>query len=86
MLGSLLYLTFDITFNILLWVTIKSTKSLYYISNSIYFYNSDTEKIDKKEIYKIRQQITHQNKLIEELKKNIDEKDKLKKVKLYYDL
>lgn len=86
MIGSLLYLTFDISFNILFWVTVKSFKGLYYISNSIYYYNSDTEKIDKKEICKIREQITHQNKLIEELKNNINEKEKLKKVKLYYDL
>lgn len=86
MIGSLLYLTFDIAFNILLWATVKSAKSLYYISNSIYYYNSETEKINEGEIYKIREQITHQNKLIEELKKNIDDKDKLKKVKLYYDL
>ena len=86
MIGSLLYFTIDITFNLFLWVTIKGAKGIYYITNSIIYYNDNTNDLQKKEIEKIREQITNQNKLIEELKKNIDEKEKLKKVKLYYDL
>ena len=86
MIGSLLYLTFDITFNLLLWITIKGAKGIYYITNSIIYYNDNTNDLEKREIEKIQEQIIYQNKLIKELKKKIDEKDKLKKVRLYYSL
>lgn len=68
MLGTIIYALVDITFNLLCWLIIKTSKG---VSMIYYYYTDDGKKpieIAPDELEKIKQQIELQTKMIEELK------------------
>lgn len=65
MLGSIIYFSLDIIFNILLWTgykTASGTSMLYY-----YYYDIPIEEKKKINLLKLQEQINIQSKMIEEL-------------------
>ena len=65
MLGSIIYFSLDIIFNILLWSSYKTASGvsmLYY-----YYYNIPIEEKKTIDLLKLQEQINIQSKMIEEL-------------------
>jgi hypothetical protein len=71
MLGSLVYFSLDIVFNIIFWTGKKTFSGM----SMLYYYYNDIDDSEKKiDLNKLQNQINNQSKLIEELN------NKLKKV------
>lgn len=72
MLGSILYFSLDIIFNILLWTGYKTASGvsmLYY-----YYYDIPFEEKKKINLLKLQEQINIQSKMIEELNSKLKTK------------